>query len=136
MSMTDQLYRKIRHVIQEFDILTKGGIPVCLVIMGADLALLAALRQPGVPTRIEHMAQGKAYTCAKMGCSTGNFHKRILNEQLSLADFMDSRLTSMQGGVPLLSKDGTILAGIGVSGRRPEEDERLALKIRDLLVED
>ena len=39
----------------------------------------------------------------------------------------------MQGGVPFLSPEGAILAGIGVSGRLPEEDEALALKIRDIL---
>ena len=131
--MDDQLYSKIKQVLQDFDQLAGEGKPVCLFITGADLAILAALRQPGVPVRIEHMAKGKAYTCARMGCSTAALHQRLITEKLSLADFMDQGLTSMQGGVPFLSPEGAILAGIGVSGRLPEEDEALALKIRDIL---
>ena len=131
--MNEQLYKNIKQVLQNFDEIAGNGKPVCLFITGPDLAILAALRQPGVPLRIEHMAKGKAYTCARMGCSTAALHQRLLKEQLSLADFMDNNLTSMQGGVPLLADDGTILAGIGVSGRLPEEDEAVALKIRDLL---
>lgn len=131
--MNESLYRKIKHVLQNFDEIAGEGKPVCLFITGPDLAILAALRQPGVPLRIEHMAKGKAYTCARMGCSTAALHQRLIKEQLTLADFMDPGLTGMQGGVPLLADDGSILAGIGVSGRQPEEDEAVALKVRDIL---
>ena len=132
--MNELIYQRLKHVIHQFDELAGPGKPVCLVVTGADLAVLAALRQPGVPLRIEHMAMGKAYTCARMGCSTRALHERLIREQLSLADFMDQRLTSMQGGVPLLGADGSIIAGIGISGRLPEEDEVLAQKIRDILL--
>ena len=42
-------------------------------------------------------------------------------------------LTAMQGGVPLMDAAGALVAGIGVSGRLPEEDEVIALKIREFL---
>lgn len=133
--MDEALYRRIRLFMQEFDNFTEGGGPVCVAIADADLGLVALLRMPGVHQRIEHMAIGKAYTCAKMGCTTEELHQRLLREQLSLADFMDSRLTGMQGGVPLKAQNGAILAGIGVSGRAPADDEALALKIREFLIQ-
>ena len=104
-----------------------------MALTGPDLALLALLRQPGARVHIEHMAIGKAYTCARMGCSTKALHQRLIKEQRTLDHFMDPGMTAMQGGVPLLDANGAVIAGIGVSGRLPEEDEVIALKIRDFL---
>ena len=81
------------------------------------------------------MARGKAYTSAKMHCSTSALHERLIREKLSLADFMDERMTSMPGGVPMFDENGVLIAGIGVSGRSPEEDEALALRVRDALLD-
>lgn len=129
----NDLYRRIRQLLSTFDKLAEGGTPVCLAIEGTDGALMALLRMPGVPARIEHMAIGKAYTCAKMGCSTAALHDRLQRENISLADFMDPRMTSMRGGVPLLDRSGNVVLGIGISGRSPAEDEILALHVRDIL---
>ncbi len=129
----NDLYSRIRQILSKFDEFAEGGTPVCLAIAGADGALVALLRMPGVPARIEHMAIGKAYTCAKMGCSTAALHERLQRENISLADFMDPRMTSMQGGVPLLDEGGNVELGIGVSGRSAAEDEILALHVRDFL---
>lgn len=131
--MDASLYHRLKDMVASLDALAEGGKPVCVAVTGPDLGLLALVRMPGVHARIEHMAVGKAYTCAKMGCSTAALHERLLRESLSLADFMDPGLTSMPGGVPMLAADGSIVAGIGVSGRSPEDDEALALRIRSLL---
>ena len=133
--MDERLYARIKELMMEIDSLAGEGKPVCVALTEPDLALSALIRQPGARVHIEHMAIGKAYTCARMGCSTDALHKRLHAEGLTLADFMDAGLTSMQGGVPLLSSDGAILAGIGISGRMPHEDEALAMKIRDLLAD-
>ena len=121
--ISDTLYLRIRQILQQFDQLAAGGAPVCLAIAAPDTALAALLRMPGVHARIEHMARGKAYTAAKMHCSTSALHERLIREKLSLADFMDERMTSMPGGVPMFDENGVLIAGIGVSGRSPEEDE-------------
>ena len=131
--MNDILYSRIKKLLAELDTLASDGKPVCLAIVDADLSLTALLRMPGVHPRIELMARGKAYTCAKMGCTTAELNERLHREQLTLADFMDPRMTSMQGGVPLLDAVGNIIAGIGISGRRMDEDEALALRIREFL---
>ncbi len=132
--ISDTLYLRIRQILQQFDQLAAGGAPVCLAIAAPDTALAALLRMPGVHARIEHMARGKAYTSAKMHCSTSALHERLIREKLSLADFMDERMTSMPGGVPMFDENGVLIAGIGVSGRSPEEDEALALRVRDALL--
>ena len=133
--MDSILYARTKQLMLALDELAGPGKPVCVALTGPDLALLALLRQPGARVHIEHMAIGKAYTCAKMGCSTEALHQRLLREQLSLADFMDVRLTGMQGGVPLKDESGAVVAGIGVSGRAPADDEALAMKIRDFLAQ-
>ena len=51
-----------------------------------------------------------------------------MREHLSLADFCDGpqhRLTSLAGGVPLCL-EGRTVGGVGISGRKPAEDEVLA----------
>lgn len=130
---TEALYHRIQKLIQDFDQIASDGAPVCLAITAPDTALLALLRMPNVPARIEHMAIGKAYTAAKMQCSTSALHERLHREQISMADFMDNRMTSMPGGVPLLDEKGTLIAGVGVSGRSSSEDEALAMRICDML---
>ena len=127
------LYERTKQLMMAVDELAGPGKPVCVAISGIDLALLALIRQPGARVHIEHMAIGKAYTCARMGCSTEALHQRLLREQRTLDYFMDPGMTAMQGGVPLLDGEGALLAGIGVSGRLPEEDEAIALKIREFL---
>ena len=131
--MDAKLYESSKQLMLEVDALAGPGKPVCVALTGPDLALLALLRQPGARVHIEHMAIGKAYTCARMGCSTRALHQRLIKEQRTLDHFMDPGMTAMQGGVPLLDANGSVIAGIGVSGRLPEEDEVIALKIRDFL---
>ena len=131
--MDERLYARIKELMMEIDGLAGEGKPVCVALTEPDLALSALIRQPGARVHIEHMAIGKAYTCARMGCSTKALHQRLINEQRTLDHFMDPGMTAMQGGVPLLDGNGAVLAGIGVSGRLPEEDEVIALKIREFL---
>ena len=131
--MPSNLYERIKQLMLAVDDLAGPGKPVCVAITGTDLALLGLLRQPGARVHIEHMAIGKAYTCARMGCSTEALHQRLIREQRTIADFMDPGMTAMQGGLPLLDDNGGLLLGIGVSGRLPGEDEEIAVKIRDFL---
>jgi uncharacterized protein GlcG (DUF336 family) len=131
--MDERLYARIKELMPNIDSLAGEGKPVCVALAGPDLALCALLRQPGARVHIEHMAIGKAYTCARMGCSTEALHQRLIREQRTLDHFMDPGMTAMQGGVPLVDTEGALIAGIGVSGRLPEEDEVIALKVREFL---
>ncbi len=72
------------------------------------------------------LAGQKARTSALMAVSTRQLHARLVEEQLALADFCGEASTSLVGGVPLVYAD-KVLGGVGVSGRKPVDDEKLAL---------
>lgn len=111
-----------------------GLPPVCLAICNADGQLSLFLRMDGAPVRLIAIARAKAYTAARMGMATTDFARRLEREHLALADFCDSGLTSMQGGLPLLHA-GKIIFGLGVSGRKTREDEALCRRLLALLLE-
>ena len=58
----------------------------------------------------------------------------LKDEKLEIGEFRDSRLTSIAGGVPLLV-NGNSAGGIGVSGRKIEEDEELASQFAQMLTQ-
>ncbi|WP_298715772.1 heme-binding protein [uncultured Oceanisphaera sp.] len=98
-----------------------GGKSVCFAAVDASGALIYLYRMDGAPERLINIAIGKAYTAARMGASTEAFRQRLWNEQLSLADFLDEKFTSLPGGLPLFEKE-QLVGAIGVSGRALEED--------------
>ena len=131
----DQLsHTALARVLDKLVVEAGDGSPVCLAIANAHGDLLALLCMDGTPRRSIAIAQGKAYTSARIGLDTSAFHLRLQKEALTLADFCDSRLTSIQGGVVIQNEQGTLLGGLGISGRKPEDDEKLALRLRSLLL--
>lgn len=114
--------------------LAGAGAPVCVCVADEHGFILGYTQMDGSSSRSFTMARAKAYTAARMGQSTAAFHERLVREHLSLADFGDTLMTSVQGGVPVHGKDGKILGGVAVSGRRPAEDEALALRIAERLI--
>ena len=110
------------------------GVPMNIAVVDAGGNLKAFLRMDGAPVRLIAIAQGKAYTAARMGSATADFARRLEREHLTLADFCDSGLTAMQGGLPLLYEGHTVL-GVGVSGRSTRDDEALAGRLLELLRE-
>ena len=131
--MATPLYNALKKLTLEFDALAAGGGPVALAVTAPDNGILLELRMPGVPARIAHMAEGKAFTASYMGCATSALHERLHREGITLAYFMEPRMTAMAGGVPFRSASGELIAGIGISGRLASEDEELALKVIDFL---
>lgn len=124
------LLRAAQRLLAEAE--ADGLPPVCLAVCNPDGQLTLFLRMDGAPVRLIAIAQGKAYTAARLGLSTADFSRRLEREGLTTGDFCDNGLTAMRGGIPL-SRDGRILLGLGISGRSTEADEALALRLRDLL---
>jgi uncharacterized protein GlcG (DUF336 family) len=96
------------------------GDPVCSARMDKGLPLFS------------HMAMNKAYSAARMARDTLTTDKRLRKDGIELSVWGDNRITTLQGGVCIMKPPGqewptgTLLGGIGVSGREREEDERLA----------
>jgi glc operon protein GlcG len=109
------------------------GQPVCFAAVDRSGALIYLYRMDGAPERLSNIAIGKAYTAARMGVSTAMFRQRLLDEQLSLADFLDEKFTSLPGGLPLL-EGGQLVGAVGVSGRTLEEDVALCQQFAERIL--
>lgn len=107
----------IEHANAEF------GRPICVAVCDAHGFLLAFKRIPGSPIRSIAIAQGKAYTAARMGIPTDAFLGRLHREEVSASDFCDDRLTALPGGAVLKDPAGVVIGGIGISGLAPHEDQ-------------
>ena len=111
------------------------GAPVCACVTDEHGFVLGYTQMDGLSSRSFTMARANAYNAARMGQSTAEFHERLVREQLSLADFGDNLMTSIRGGIPVKNKSGTVIGGVAVSGRRPEDDEATARSLAALLAD-
>ncbi len=125
--------KKVLAALQALSGLAGEGLPVALCITDEHGFMLGFTQMDGCRSHMFLMEIAKARTASRMGVSTGQFHERLVREQLSLADFNEERFTSVSGGVPVRDAHGQLLGGIGVSGRRPDEDETLAQALADML---
>jgi uncharacterized protein GlcG (DUF336 family) len=77
-------------------------------------------------------ALSKAYTSAIRRMDTVAFADQLKSQGRSVADFGDPRLVTLQGGLVINAKDGSLLGGIGVgglpSGKEDEDIARAGLK--------
>ena len=107
-------------------------VAVAVVDDRGDLIYFARMDK-SVPL-VSHMAIHKAYTAARMRRHTLAFKEWMRQFDWHLGVWDDNSLTEVQGGVcitkPAAQENaqglGTVLGGIGVSGRAAEEDEQLA----------
>ena len=100
--------------------------PICVAVCDAHGFLLAFAREIGAPIRSIAIAQGKAYTCARMGTDTDAFLARLRRDDIQPAYFCDERLTALPGGAVLKNSQGEMLGGIGISGLTSAEDQVIA----------
>jgi uncharacterized protein GlcG (DUF336 family) len=74
----------------------------------------------------------KAYTSAIRRMDTVAFVEQLKSTGRSVGDFGDPQLVSLQGGLVINAKDGSLLGGIGVgglpSGKDDEDIARAGLK--------
>ena len=100
--------------------------PICVAICDQFGFLLAFARIPGATIRSVAIAQGKAYTAARMCTGTDAFMERLQRENLPASAFCDPLLTGLPGGAVLKDSTGAIIGGAGVSGLAPTEDQAIA----------
>ncbi len=100
--------------------------PICVAVCDKFGLLLAFTRMPGAPVRSIAIAQGKAYTSARMGVNTDAFLERLHRENLQPGYFCDPLLTGLPGGSVLKNSAGEIIGAAGVSGLAVQEDQVIA----------
>ncbi len=103
-----------------------GLAPVTISVYDRNGLPAYFVRMQGCVKLAIPIAAEKAKTSALMGVSTKQIHARLMEEKLSLADFCGAATTSLVGGVALIY-EGKVVGGVGVSGRKPTDDEQLAL---------
>jgi len=102
-----------------------GGAAVTVGVAGADGVLLALERMDGAP------ALGVNVIVAKLHTAIVGLKDTIERQGKGIdpSDYNDPRITTFGGGV-LLRHDGHVFGAIAVSGRKPEDDHRLADEAR------
>ena len=101
--------------------------PIAIAILDDNTNLLNYARMDGCRLNPQGVAIRKAYTAVMFGQNSSDFAQRLKNENRQVTDFGNPSLVAVIGGVVVISSNGDILGGIGVSGLTAEEDEEIAL---------
>ena len=106
------------------------GVAISVVVVDSGGALVSALRMDGAPWFTPDVARNKARTAVAFEADSAD----LLDWRSSrpgLLEQIDAQLpflpATMPGGLVLRSGD-QVIAGIGVSGARPEQDVQCARK--------
>ncbi|MDR0576426.1 MAG: heme-binding protein [Candidatus Accumulibacter sp.] len=116
----DLMAQAIEQARREF------GRSICVAVCDGQGFLLAFARMPGAPIRSIAIAQGKAYTAARMGVNTDAFLERLHRENLQPGYFCDPLLTGLPGGSVLKNRAGETIGAAGISGLSVREDQVIA----------
>ena len=103
-------FRAVMDVLDRLESEAAGGAPVCVAIVNRTGKLAAFLSLDGTPERAGAIAQSKAYTAMRMELTTQAFHDRLVRE------------------------NGRCIGGVGISGRKPQEDAELAERLAQKLM--
>ena len=114
-----------------------GLPPVSIAICDFNAQLKLFARMDGAPIRSITIAHSKAYTAAMLGTTTAALYDRLQTDKIELGFFCDSKLTAFPGGSPVFVKS-SLGGAIGISGRKPADDQVLAAfganLVEDLLI--
>lgn len=101
--------------------------PLAFAIVDDQGELICFARMDRVAPQPPMIARKKAYTAARTRGDTLAYAERLKSQGRSVTEFGDPNLIALQGGVVIANPtDGSVLGGIGVSGRLAEEDEAIA----------
>ena len=102
---------------------TRAKVPVAVCVMDIHGNVVLKHRMSGAPTFSIDISERKAYTSALVGIRTADMSPLVQPGQalFPLMGLSEGRYCSMGGGAPL-TKDGQLVAGVGVSGGSVEQD--------------
>lgn len=112
---------------------TRDGMAMAVAVMDDHGDLLYCARMDGAHARVLQHAIRKAYTAATMQRATLKFKQDLHDRGRDLADWGDSRLTTLQGGHPVVWRGQTVGA-VGAGGNVAARDEEVAILAVQALV--
>ncbi|MEK9659498.1 MAG: heme-binding protein [Chloroflexota bacterium] len=102
----------------------RGGRPLAFAIVDDRGEFICFAAMAGVNVALARQnAFKKAYTSAVMRADTLAYEQRMSAAGMKVSDMGNPHFIGGGGGAVVEALDGTILGGLGVSGRPPEEDE-------------
>jgi uncharacterized protein GlcG (DUF336 family) len=101
----------------------KDNVPVAVTVIDTHGNVVLTHRMTGAPAFSLELAERKAYTSALIGMPTADLVPLVQPgaELYPLLAVSGGRYSAMGGGVPL-TKEGEVIAGVGVSGGTTEQD--------------
>jgi 2-iminobutanoate/2-iminopropanoate deaminase len=114
-----------RAVQATLDALEAGDKPIAVVVADDHGEPMYAERMDGATPNDMRQAERKAYTAAFMERSSRGWRDQIREDGRTVADWSDSMLTTLAGGMPI-GERRAVVGAIGVHGTTPVRDEQLA----------
>jgi len=120
-----------RMVSAAADAAKAAGAPVAIAVIDVNGDLVAFARMDGASPQAVTSSQGKARAAVLFGVPTKQVQDAAtagtpISVTVTLPPPLGAQeLTPFQGGLPVM-KDGKIVAGIGVGGSAPANDEKFA----------
>ena len=101
----------------------KQNVPVAVTVIDTHGNVVLTHRMSGAPAFSLELAERKAYTSALIGIRTADLVPLVQPgaELYPLLAVSGGRYSAMGGGVPL-TREGELIAGVGVSGGTTEQD--------------
>ncbi len=105
------------------------GVKVNIALVDSAGVLAGFLRMPGAPLHSVEIAVDKAYTSVSFGLPTSSWAQELAHHSPPVQQglILRPRFIAFGGGVPIVTGQGQIIGGIGVSGATEEQDEIIAL---------
>ena len=101
----------------------KDNVPVAVTVIDTHGNVVLTHRMPGAPAFALELAERKAYTSALIGMRTADLVPLVQPGAAlyPLLAVSGGRYSAMGGGVPY-TREGQLIAGVGVSGGTVEQD--------------
>lgn len=102
---------------------TRTKVPVAVCVIDVHGNVVLKHRMPGAPVFSLELSERKAYTSALIQVRTADLVPMVQPGQplFPLLAVSGGRYSAMGGGVPL-TREGQVIAGVGVSGGTTEQD--------------
>ena len=105
------------------ELATAKGLNVSMVVVNREGRVILSQRMDDASYFSLEVAKGKAITAATTGVPTLLLDQMPEKDKLSLLTVPD--IVTIAGGVPIIIS-GSVVAGIGVSGAAPQDDNGMA----------
>ncbi|WP_371373466.1 heme-binding protein [Sporomusa aerivorans] len=132
-NITLALAKKLANYAEELVAKEYGMKPFSVAICDKDGFLVLFNKLDGAKLLTINLTPNKAYTAVRMGVSTGDFLRRLQQENLNIAYFADDKFVGMPGGVPIYNDKQQVIGAVGIGGLK--EDGEVAAKVAAVAVD-